>query len=192
MLSFIFSLDFLWWLILLLYVPACFALIVIVLLQKGKGVGFAGAFGMGGGSDTVFGPRSVKSLPQKLTYTAAGVFMFLALVLSLLSPHVGKGVAPEEEDEQVYMSGTAMDELMGTESSAPASESAPEPESAPAVTVATESETPGTAEEAPAEAAPAPEEAPAAAPAEPEEQAPEAAPAPAAETPADAETPAAQ
>jgi len=158
MLSFIFSLDFLWWLLMLLYVPACFALIVIVLLQKGKGVGFAGAFGMGGGSETVFGPRSVKSLPQKLTYTAAGVFMGLALILSLLSPHVGRGVAPEEEDEQAYMTGSAIDELMGN---APAS--VPAPEAAPAetapvdaapVTVTPAAEVPAP-EAAPAEAAPA-------------------------------------
>ena len=63
MLSAIFSLATLWWLILILYVPACVGLIVIVLLQKGKGVGFAGAFGVGGGSEAIFGPRSSKSLP---------------------------------------------------------------------------------------------------------------------------------
>jgi len=94
MLDRIFSLDVLWWLLLLLYIPACFGLIIIVLLQKGKGVGFAGAFGVGAGSEAVFGPRTAKSLPQKLTYTAAGLFMFLALVMSTLSGHVGKGSAP--------------------------------------------------------------------------------------------------
>ena len=78
MLEAIFSLTTLWWVILLLYIPACIGLIVIVLLQKGKGVGFAGAFGVGGGSDTIFGPRSSKSLPQKITYAAAGTFMVLA------------------------------------------------------------------------------------------------------------------
>ncbi len=166
MFSFIFSLDFLWWLILLLYVPACFALIIIVLLQKGKGVGFAGAFGMGGGSDTVFGPRSVKSLPQKLTYTAAGIFMGLALILSLLSPHVGRGIAPEEADEQAYMTGSAIDELMGNTPDTPQSDAASATETAPpaAVTVTPEATNTGTA----------PAETPAATP--------EATPAPAAET----------
>ena len=90
----IFSWDTLWWILLVLYVPSCIGLIVIVLLQKGKGTGFCGAFGMGGGSDAVFGPRSSKSLPIRLTYLAATLFMVIALVMSLVSPHVGKGSAP--------------------------------------------------------------------------------------------------
>ena len=94
MLEAIFNSTVLWWLILLLYLPACLGLIVIVLLQKGKGTGFAGAFGVGGGSDTVFGPRSSKSLPQKITYAAAGVFMVLALLMSTLSGRVGRSSAP--------------------------------------------------------------------------------------------------
>ena len=104
MMEAIFSIDTLWYLILCLYIPSCLGLIVIVLLQKGKGVGFAGAFGVGGGSDTVFGPRSSKSLPQKLTYLMAGLFMLLALVMSTMSNKVGKGEAPEMLEE---MSGVA-------------------------------------------------------------------------------------
>jgi preprotein translocase subunit SecG len=79
-----------------MYVPACLGLIVIVLLQKGKGTGFAGAFGMGaGGGDTVFGPKSSQSLPVKLTYIAAAMFMIIALIMSIVAGKVGKGVAPE-------------------------------------------------------------------------------------------------
>ena len=95
MLDLIFSVNTLWWLILVLYIPACFGLIIIVLLQKGKGQGLAGAFGMGGGMDTIFGPRSSKSLPQKITYASAGIFMALALVMSILSGKVGREVAPD-------------------------------------------------------------------------------------------------
>lgn len=74
MLDTIFSFDTLWVILMIMYVPACLGLIVIVLLQKGKGTGFAGAFGMGaGGADTVFGPKSSQSLPVKLTYIAATV-----------------------------------------------------------------------------------------------------------------------
>ena len=50
----IFRWETAYWLMLFLYVPCCVGLIVVVLLQKGKGVGFAGAFGLGGASDTVF------------------------------------------------------------------------------------------------------------------------------------------
>ncbi len=95
MLQLIFSVSTLWWMILFLYIPACFGLIIIVLLQKGKGQGLAGAFGMGGGMDTIFGPRSSKSLPQKITYAAAAVFMTLALVMSILSGRVGRSAAPD-------------------------------------------------------------------------------------------------
>jgi len=38
--------NWLWWICVILYVPACLGLIAVVLLQKGKGVGFAGAFGL--------------------------------------------------------------------------------------------------------------------------------------------------
>ena len=93
MLSAIFSIQTLWYLLLLLYVPACVLLIGIVLLQKGKGMGFAGAFG-GGGTEAVFGPRAVRSLPQKITYTMAGLFMFLAMIMSMISGRVGRGDAP--------------------------------------------------------------------------------------------------
>lgn len=97
MLDSLFSVDTLWWTLVVLYVPACFGLIIIVLLQKGKGSGFAGAFGVGAGpgSDTVFGPKSARSLPVKLTYVAAAVFMLIAIVMSLIAGSVGKGSAPE-------------------------------------------------------------------------------------------------
>lgn len=91
----IFSFDTLQVILTILYVPACLGLIIIVLLQKGKGTGFAGAFGMGaGGADTVFGPKSSQSLPVKLTYIAAATFMIIALVMSIIAARVGKGEAP--------------------------------------------------------------------------------------------------
>ncbi|HOK89992.1 MAG TPA: preprotein translocase subunit SecG [Candidatus Hydrogenedentes bacterium] len=90
-----------WWFILIPYLLACVGLIVIVLLQRGKGVGFAGAFGVGSGSDTIFGPRSSKSLPQKITYVSAGLFMGLALMMSMISGRVGRAAAPELVKEEV-------------------------------------------------------------------------------------------
>jgi len=97
------TLRFLMW---PLYVLACGGLIVIVLLQKGKGAGFAGAFGLGGGggggSDAIFGPRARKSLPVRLTYVMAAVFIVFALLLSVIEGKVARGKAPElvEAEEQ--------------------------------------------------------------------------------------------
>ncbi len=99
MLEYIFSWTTLYYLLLALYVPSCVGLIIIVLLQKGKGVGFAGAFGAGPGSEAVFGPRNIRSLPQKLTYTMATVFMVLAIVISIIYGRVSGGVAPEMVEE---------------------------------------------------------------------------------------------
>lgn len=99
--EFIFRWDTLWWLMLLFYVPSCIGLIAIVLLQKGKGVGFAGAFGIGPGSDTVFGPRMSRSLPAKLTYVMAALFLILAMAMTLVSHRVGTAAAPEKVDETI-------------------------------------------------------------------------------------------
>ncbi|MCF6283778.1 MAG: preprotein translocase subunit SecG [Candidatus Hydrogenedentes bacterium] len=99
MMDMIFSWNAVWWFMLALYVPSCLGLIIIVLLQKGKGVGFAGAFGAGGGSEAVFGPRSSKSLPQRITYSMAGLFMLLSLLMSMLSGSVGTSSAPALVDD---------------------------------------------------------------------------------------------
>ncbi len=136
MLSIIFSVKTLWWLMLCLYIPACFALIIIVLLQKGKGQGLAGAFGMGGGMDTIFGPRSSKSLPQKITYGAAAVFMTLALVMSILSGKVGRPPAPELVAEVPEASMNSL--FDASEANTGGLDSAPADSATPAETVETE------------------------------------------------------
>ena len=99
----------------IVYIPACVALIAIVLMQKGKGVGFAGAFGMGGGSEAVFGPRTARSLPQKLTYTAGGIFMIVALILSSVSGKVGRGIAPAPVGPDSVAASTALDDFFADE-----------------------------------------------------------------------------
>ena len=91
----IFNIQTLRWLMWVLYIPSCIGLIIIVLLQKGKGTGFAGAFGMGAGSDAVFGPRARKSLPVRLTYIMATAFIVLALGLSVVEGRVARGGAPD-------------------------------------------------------------------------------------------------
>ena len=111
MLSYIFNWTLLWWIMLIIYLPACIGLIIVVLLQKGKGGGFAGAFGAGGGSEAVFGPRTSRSLPQKLTYTMAGTFLFLALVMSVLAGKVGKGAAPALVADQSEMGGAPSEQM---------------------------------------------------------------------------------
>lgn len=66
----------------IIYILACTFLILVVLLQSGKGGDVAAAFG-GAGSQTAFGPRGAQKPLEKATIVAAVLFMLLALVFSL-------------------------------------------------------------------------------------------------------------
>jgi preprotein translocase subunit SecG len=68
-----------------LHVLVCLILILVVLLQSGKGADLAGAFG-GGATQTAFGSRGPASFLSKATTGAAIVFMITSIALSGLSP----------------------------------------------------------------------------------------------------------
>jgi len=68
------------------YVFICFFLILVVLVQQGKGADIAGAFG-GGGTQTAFGARGATTLLHKLTTGAFIAFIVLSLVLTILERH---------------------------------------------------------------------------------------------------------
>lgn len=64
------------------FVITCIFLILVVLLQSGKGGDVASAFG-GAGAQSAFGPRGASKPLEKATVVAAILFMFLALLFSL-------------------------------------------------------------------------------------------------------------
>jgi preprotein translocase subunit SecG len=64
----------------LLHVLVCFALILIVLLQAGKGAEMGAAFG--GSSQTIFGSSGAMGFLSKLTTIAAIIFMITSLLLT--------------------------------------------------------------------------------------------------------------
>ena len=68
----------------IIHVGVCLLLVLIVLLQSGKGADLAGAFG-GGGSQTAFGARGTATFLSKLTTGAAVIFMLTSFTLSLLT-----------------------------------------------------------------------------------------------------------
>src|SRR5215471_17715574 len=70
-----------------LHVVACFFLIVVVLLQTGKGADVGAVFG--GGSQTLFGSSGAGNLLTKLTTGTAIVFMITSLILSYGQTHTG-------------------------------------------------------------------------------------------------------
>jgi preprotein translocase subunit SecG len=65
------------------HVFACIILILVVLLQSGKGADLSGAFG-GGATQTAFGARGPSSFLSKMTTVAAIVFMFTNLALVVM------------------------------------------------------------------------------------------------------------
>jgi preprotein translocase subunit SecG len=71
-------------LLVILYILVCLFLIMVVLLQQGKGADLAGAFG-GGGSQTSFGPRTTTNLMHRMTTGAFVLFVVLCLSLAILS-----------------------------------------------------------------------------------------------------------
>jgi preprotein translocase subunit SecG len=74
-----------------LYAFICFFLILVVLVQQGKGADIAGAFG-GGGTQTAFGARGATTLLHKLTTGAFIGFIVLSVLLTILERHKGGSV----------------------------------------------------------------------------------------------------
>ena len=110
-------------LVTLVHVIVSILLILIVLMQQGKGQDLASAFG-GGGSQTAFGARGTATLLSKITAGCAIMFMVTSLTLGYLKPAVisggGDSVIP--------------DAPAASETSEEGAEEAPESEAAPAET----------------------------------------------------------
>ena len=67
-----------------LHVLVCIFLIVVVLLQRGKGAEVGAVFG-GGGGTTMFGARGAGNFLTRLTTASAATFMVTSLVLALFA-----------------------------------------------------------------------------------------------------------
>jgi preprotein translocase subunit SecG len=72
--------------VIIVHIVVCIALILIVLLQQGKGADMGAAFG--GSSQTVFGSAGATSFLSKVTIAAATIFIITSLFLAFL---FGKG-----------------------------------------------------------------------------------------------------
>jgi preprotein translocase subunit SecG len=118
-----------------IHVLACLFLIVVVLLQTGKGADMGAVFG--GGSQTLFGSGGAGNFLTKLTTGTAIAFMVTSLILTW-----GASRAPTS---------SLLDRLPP-----PTAESEPAPEAAAEAEAPVEPEAPA-AEEAPADEAPAEE-----------------------------------
>jgi preprotein translocase subunit SecG len=94
----------LYYLIAGLYILVCLALMLVILLQQGKGGDIANAFG-GGGSQAAFGARAGATVLSRATTIAAALFIVGALVLGLVGQRgpgsVIGGRAPQQQSQPV-------------------------------------------------------------------------------------------
>ncbi len=74
--------------ILVLHYLVCIFLIVVILLQAGKGADIGAAFG--GGSQTVFGTRGAATFLSKMTTVVAIVFLITSTSLASISRNKSK------------------------------------------------------------------------------------------------------
>lgn len=79
----------------ILHVIVSIFLILVILLQAGKGGGVGAAFG-GAGSQTVFGGRGAQTFLGKITAAAAGIFFLTSLTLSYASGTSARSVVEGE------------------------------------------------------------------------------------------------
>jgi preprotein translocase subunit SecG len=125
--------------LIIVHVVVCIALIMIVLLQTGKGADMGAAFG-GGGSQTLFGSTGASTFLSKATTGAAIIFMLTSLALAYLSSHrtadsiIQSTPAPVEQPAPATQSGTTPQESSAPAQSAPAAQgqTAPQESNAPA------------------------------------------------------------
>ncbi|MFA6221734.1 MAG: preprotein translocase subunit SecG [Desulfomonilaceae bacterium] len=89
--------------ILVVHVVVCIALILIILLQTGKGADIGAVFG-GGSNQTVFGSTGAATFLSKITVIAAVVFMVTSIVLTYFS---GKAPAVQERSLMTEQSAPA-------------------------------------------------------------------------------------
>src|SRR3981081_4454004 len=68
----------------ILHISVCLFLMLVVLLQQGKGGGMGAAFG-GGATQQVFGGRGAGNILTRATAVCAGIFMLTSVSLAYFS-----------------------------------------------------------------------------------------------------------
>lgn len=122
----------------IVYVMVCLFLILVVLLQAGKG-GMGAAFG--GSSQTVFGSSGAGNFLTRLTVISAALFMMLSATLTYVSSSGEKSL--ERASERIRLREEAASGKSKSDKEAAPAKPAPAapqstPESAPAETAPTE------------------------------------------------------
>src|SRR5258706_9497878 len=91
-------------LLLALHILVCFALVMVILLQSGKGGGLAGG-AFGGSAQTVFGGRGATDFITRATMILGVAFFLTSLTLALLSTSTGQSKSLMQEEARKAASG---------------------------------------------------------------------------------------
>jgi len=70
--------------LLVLFILISFSLVVVILLQAGKGQGLAGSIGGGAGSNSIFGSRGAADFLSKATTWMAALYMAIAIMIGMV------------------------------------------------------------------------------------------------------------
>jgi preprotein translocase subunit SecG len=93
----------LYWIFLPLFLFVSFLLIMVVLIQKGRGGGLSGAFG-GSGGNTAFGAKTGDVLTWATSIIFA-LFVVIAVILNLVCNNMGPKTTPQQQTQQVPTGG---------------------------------------------------------------------------------------
>jgi preprotein translocase subunit SecG len=111
----------------IVHISVCLFLMLVVLLQQGKGGGMGAAFG--GGAQQVFGGRGAGNILTRATAVCAGIFMLTSVSLAYVSSSGDRDLKArivEEQRKGKGNEGTKVKPTKAAPSAAPAG-SAPAP-----------------------------------------------------------------
>ena len=93
--------------LLILFVLISFSLVVVILLQAGKGQGLAGSIGGGPGSNSIFGSRGAADFLSKATTWMAALYMAIAILIGMVykstTDEVQKSLIQKKMEQQQSM-----------------------------------------------------------------------------------------
>lgn len=118
-------------LLVIVHVAVCLALILVVLLQVGKGQSIGAAFGGAGSSQTFFGSRGPATFLSHLTTVSAALFMLTSLSLAYISMRGGQGSTITDKAPAPVTDTAPVPLTIPAPGTAPAPVTAPSTESAP-------------------------------------------------------------
>ncbi len=114
----------------IVHISVCVFLMLVVLLQQGKGGGMGAAFG--GGAQQVFGGRGAGNILTRATAICAGIFMLTSVSLAYVSSSGDRDLKARIVEEQRKGKGNEGTKVKPTKPSAPAAPTAPAaPEGSP-------------------------------------------------------------